>query len=292
VHQSLTCQQLVHDQQGRLVPCVLQMTKYSSAFASPSRVKLAHASGLDCTALTETQQRAAGKYGDIATLAAAHNLGMEYTAAIVAGAAQCNKLAEVQFLYSQGCPWCPYLLAEALQSGRYELVRWCHEHGCSSGGIDAACTAAESGNIELLAWVLQQPGVKLHMTVMSYAAYYGHLPLCKHLYELQCPWYPRLASDIAEHGNLELLRWLMANGCPWDAYELCMGAAYGGSIEVLAHLQQQGLLTEVLDHAAFSNKLDAAKWLREQGAEWPIESSWSSWSNEVLKWATAEGFIP
>jgi hypothetical protein len=44
-------------------------------FTSPARVR--QTSGLDCT--SETYQHAAGKHADIATLATAHEMGMEYT---------------------------------------------------------------------------------------------------------------------------------------------------------------------------------------------------------------------
>jgi hypothetical protein len=91
----------------------------------------------------------------------------------------------------------------------------------------------------------------------------------------------------------------MDNGCAWDARELCVNAAQGGTVEALRFLQQQGIvtstamLTDMLGHAALNNKLAAAKWLREQGAEWPnsIEYGWSPWSSEVLDWAVAEGYI-
>jgi hypothetical protein len=64
-----------HEQ--KIITIVPQMTLYSSVFGSPSRAQLAHENGLDCT--SEAYQRAAGRHADIATLAAAHSLGMEYT---------------------------------------------------------------------------------------------------------------------------------------------------------------------------------------------------------------------
>jgi hypothetical protein len=57
------------------ITCDPQMTLYSSVFTSPARVR--QTSGLDCT--SETYQHAAGKHADIATLATAHEMGMEYT---------------------------------------------------------------------------------------------------------------------------------------------------------------------------------------------------------------------
>jgi hypothetical protein len=53
------------------------MTLYSSVLASPSRLKLAHESDLDSS--QESYHYAAGRYATVATLAAAHELGMKYS---------------------------------------------------------------------------------------------------------------------------------------------------------------------------------------------------------------------
>jgi hypothetical protein len=105
----------------RIITCIPQVTLYRSVFTSPSRVKLAHESGLDCT--SEAYQRAAGKHADIAILARAHELGMQYTATTIYSAAECNKLAEVQYLHWQGCPWPLFLLEIAARGGFFELLR-------------------------------------------------------------------------------------------------------------------------------------------------------------------------
>jgi hypothetical protein len=74
----------------------------------------------------------------------------------------------------------------------------------------------------------------------------------------------------------------------------------------MAYLQQQSegvewnakLMTDMLNNAGASNKLAAAKWLRQQGAEWPdrlhdsdyaYSSNKGIWSGEVLQWARDEG---
>jgi hypothetical protein len=100
------------------------------------------------------------------------------------------------------------------------------------------------------------------------------------------------------HGHVDLLRWLVDNGCPWVARDLCIAAAIGGCVEVLTYLQQQGILTctaaltDLLDLTGSSNKLAAAQWLREQGAGWPTTYDHHPWSGAVLEWAIGEGFIP
>jgi hypothetical protein len=163
--------------------------------------------------------------------------------------------------------------------------------------VNAPFYTAESGNVELMAWVLQLPGARLGRHVMEAAAVTGSVAMCKYLHEQQCPWNEGATHIAAINGHVHLLRCLVDNDCPWDAYDLCLAAAEGGSVEVLTYLQQQGMLTDaemmtlLLDVAAHYNKLAAAMWLREQGAEWPTTFQYRPWSGEVLEWATAEGFI-
>jgi Ankyrin repeats (3 copies) len=266
----------------QMITCDPQMTLYSSVFASPSRVKLAKKHWLDCN--SEAFQLAAGKHADITTLATAHEIGrqmgMPYTVTTMLGAAQNNKLAEVKFLRSQGCPWSSQHLDAAASSGHFELVRWCYEHGCP-WSASMPWYAAESGNVELMAWVLQLPGTDLRdsgHTAMSAAASQGHMDMCQYLYSLQWPWNKSSTRQAALGGHIDVLRWLIDNGCAWDLHELAAAAIQGGSIEVLVELQQQDLLnsvpllTELLDMAVLHNKLAVAKWLREQGAEWPSDT--------------------
>jgi hypothetical protein len=198
---------------------------------------------------------------------------------------QSDKLAEVQFLHVQGCAWPLGVIEVAASCGQYELVRWCHKHGCPWRPVaDAPCYAAQSGNVELMAWVF------------SIAASKGHKAICKFLYAQQCPWDANSTSSAARSGHVKVLHSLMHNGCPCDARELCLSAAKGGSVQVLIYLQQQGMfrgvpmLTHLLSRAGAFSKLAAAQWLREQGAEWPTVLRHSRWSDEVLKWAIAEGF--
>jgi Ankyrin repeats (3 copies) len=277
------------------ITCVSEMTLYSCLFKSPSRVKLAHESGLDNMSTAYLQ--AAGRHADVATLAAAHELGMQFTAVTMAAAALCNKVAEVQYLHSQGCYWPSWLLAKVVSKGYFELMRWCYEHCCRWIDVHVApYYAAQGGSIELMAWVLQLPGAKPSAEAISAAASRGHTDMCKFLRSQQCPWDVNAALEAARKGHTEALRWLLSNRCPRDKLKLGKAAARGGSVDVLTCLQQQGLLTSIplltdmLDIAARNNKLAAAKWLRDQGAEWPDAfDRWRPWSDEVLAWARTEG---
>jgi hypothetical protein len=216
-----------------------QMTTLSEVFASPSRVRLAQARGLECAATR--CQIAAGMHADVATLKAAHELGMRYTEAALERAVRCNQLSVVKFLRVQGCD-----LSELL---------------------------------------------------LELAAIRGHTDICAYLHAEQCPCTKAACHRAAGSGHASTLRWLHGHGCPWDADTIHSSAAMGGSVEALVYLQQQGIvftaamLTEMLSIAGACNRLAAAKWLRQKGAEWPAALQWHMrlWSGDTLIWARAEG---
>jgi hypothetical protein len=106
----------------------------------------------------------------------------------------------------------------------------------------------------------------------------------------------------------DILHWLIENGCPWDAGELCTSALESAAenvdvIPVFDYLLNAGalsaeLLTSTLKKAGISGVLWLAQWLRQHGAEWPAVlysydayeyAEGRTWRGEALAWARAEG---
>jgi hypothetical protein len=69
------------------------------------------------------------------------------------GAAQSNKLAVLQFLHANGCPWDATVAEAAARRGNLEMLKWVREHGCEWTNDIIHGQAASSGNIE------KQPGL-------------------------------------------------------------------------------------------------------------------------------------
>jgi hypothetical protein len=274
--------------------CVPQMTLYSSVFASPARVKYAHASGVSCS--TADYQFAAGRHATVAALITAREVGMYYTVVVMVGVADCNTLPVMQFLHAQGCHWDETVTSAAAASGAFQMLQWAHEHGCLWREYCILNEAASSGNVEMMAWVKQQPGVVCNQDAMDTAAQKGRTAVCEYLHAEQCPWSVLTCYCAAVNGHVHTLQWLHDHGCPWHPTEVCTAAAAGGSVDTMMYLQQQGivftaaLLTHLLNAAGSHDKLAAAQWLRQQGAEWPavLRYSFSSWSKETLAWARSE----
>jgi len=156
--------------------------------------------------------------------------------------------------------------------------------------------------------------------VRRWAAYHGHLPL---LQELQADWESfgvfiaaaagtsfssqsfllplHLASDSflsfsssqAEGGQLETLKWLRSEGCPWDA-RACKGAAYGGHLDVLKWLRSEGCPgnARACRRAALGGHFEILRWLRSEGCPCDAEACHLAVNGghlEVLKWLRSKG---
>jgi hypothetical protein len=278
--------------------CIPQMTLYSSVFASPS---LVHEFGVYCS--MAAPHYSAARHGTAAGIAAAHELGMKYSVTAMRGAVECNELAAVQFLHGQGCPWDETVAQAAARRGHVNVLRWLREHGCDWQHDRILCEAARSGNIEVTAWVKQQPDVVCNEDAIAAAAAKGHTAMCEYLHAEQCPWNESACNAAASSGQLDTLRWLHECGCPWYATGVCKAAAASGSVAVMEYLREQNVeftvagLTSMLDIAGTHNHLAAAQWLRQQGAEWPavlggslaVNYRLTPWSDELLAWARAEG---
>jgi hypothetical protein len=157
--------------------------------------------------------------------------------------------------------------------------------------------------------LVKQPGIMLQegAFAMKVAADKGYLHICKYLHEQGCARGTTVCYYAASGKHLHTLRWLRENECPWDFESLRRLAARDRSIEIMMYLKQQSegaewnaeLLTDMLNKAGCYNQLEAAKWLRQQGAEWPNNADPTGgvrllvrgefWEGDTLQWARAEG---
>jgi hypothetical protein len=280
-----------------------KMTLYSSVLASTARLRLAHDGGLACNAYKFAE--AAVKHADLPTLLAAHELGMQLTYSL---AAMLSRTVAAQ----QSLP-----MKKWLQTQQQQLQLAAEAGAAAAGGSVGTVAslnqqavrdcwspalvlsnAAACGSVALTAWAAQQPGVVLTAACMSAAAEQGHTAVSQFLRSQHCPWNAQTCNRAAAGGHTSTLRWLRANGCPWTVGAVCTAAAQGGSVDMLAYLQEQRLLataaqlTNVLNIAGAHSQLAAAQWLRQQGAQWPTVlrcGRLKQWQGDVLTWATAEG---
>ena len=90
---------------------------------------------------------------------------------------------------------------------------------------------------------LLNDNVVFNNDIMKWAAKHGYLEVMKYLLENGCPW--AYAYDYAaDGGHLECLMWLHENGYPWDS-DACAHAA-DGHLECLMWLHENGCPLDTL----------------------------------------------
>ncbi|CAM9392657.1 unnamed protein product [Ectocarpus sp. 4 AP-2014] len=123
--------------------------------------------------------------------------------------------------------------------------------------------AAEIGNPEMLKWAVCAQGC----------------PLSKGVF--------RLAACA---GDLTILEWLTANGCPSGLYDVTIGAAAGGSLAALIWAKQRGHGWDrgVCSLATERGDLRMLTWARDHGCPWDKDTCSKTAANcgqcAVLKW--------
>eukprot|EP00953_Heterococcus_sp_UTEX-ZZ885_P003743 2536-Heterococcus_DN1.PRE.4 len=329
---------------NKSVACTWRTTLASAVFQSPSRVRLAVASGLQWEDAhqrglhgesSDKQRYIAGLHADVPSLLVAEELGLTVGAKTVIGAADSGHECVVNYLIQeQNCAIPHDAVDYAAQNGNVNMLKCLRQNGCvftratctlaaSAGRLPALqyilqCEeiegghelskwvsyfgikyAAGSGNIELVQWIQQKLRGRMFDDAMYAAACRGQTAMCQYLHSQQCPWEEEASIAAAHVGHVETLVWLQEHGRPYNDDNVLTTAAQGGSIAVMEYLLQHRVvptpakLTDMLNRAGAYDHLQAAQWLRRQGAEWPAKLMnlfrRCSWQGELLAWARAEG---
>ena len=122
----------------------------------------------------------------------------------------------------------------------------------------------------------------------------GQLEELKALRADGCPWDEGTCSGAERSGHLEVLQCLRANGCPWHEHT-CNNAAEGGHLEVLRWARANGCPCndeDLCSSAAIGGNLEVLQWLRADGCPWNLRTcANAAWGGnlEVLQWLRANG---
>jgi hypothetical protein len=318
------------DENPKLVTCGAKTTFYSAVVASPATVRLASSCGLEIP-YNARLRVSAGLHADIQTLAALRELGMPLNGTVVEAVAQSGRLSVLQHLITEQQSRRPLDISYyAARSGNISMLNWLRAEGCefnhrtcagaaqgrqlaalqhlrSEGANwdadEIGCEAAMGGSIEVVEWLRQEQGIEFNSTSIMWAADGGQIAMCQHLRSIGCEWTESACAQAVTSCHFDMLRWLRENGCPWSVYEVSMEAASVSNIEVLDYIVEQGevldaeLLTDLLAYAGSRDQLEAAQWLRQRGAEWPVvlrdttstQGDGEQWSDDMIAWARAEG---
>jgi hypothetical protein len=222
-------------------------------------------------------------------------IGATFDIEVMNVAAWCGHMHMLQFLYEHACVPDESTAAKAAAYGRLEDLQFLRSRGCPWAD-DISNAAAASGSVPLMRWLREQ-GVAVSAITMQKAAAKGKLQLCQYLRAEGCAWDLHVSNVACKNGHTAVLQWLLEQGCPHSDEACCYFAAVHGHVPILAYLQTLGwlasadVLVKALLVAGAYNRLAAAQWLRQQGAEWPTVLRYDdkSWSDELVAWAKVEG---
>ena len=203
---------------------------------------------------------------------------------VCAGAAYGGHLELLMKLREHGCEWDRYTCMLAAGQGNIELLNWAWKNGCGWDMVfcfrhtedwdgvskshlwSGSIPVAQSGNLDLLMWTIEE-GVWLDRSNVMF--------------------------DAAKGGSVEILNWLHNAGYPWDK-SLAYIASEEGCLPVLIWASEHGCDLDrlVVYNAGKQGHLDILKWAREQGCPWHDEVPLATAKEghwDVMKWAIANG---
>jgi hypothetical protein len=281
-----------------LVTCGAKTTLLSAVVASPARVRLARDAGL-AAGENEKLQVVAGLHADMETLAALRELGMPLSLIVFKGIALAGRSSIMQqLLPEEQCPRSHSVSRYVARRG--SIINWfiaknqtgLDDDTCARAAVPSqlvgplfveawswhstqgfASTAASDNSIEYERWLQHKQCVEPDVSVMALATSAGHIAVCEDLRSIGCAWNSDVCSHAAVRDRLGTLRWLRNHGCPWDVFEVCIGAACSGSTDILDYVTEQGevldadLLTVALGLADRCKEPRAVEWLRQHGAQ-------------------------
>ncbi len=164
---------------------------------------------------------------------------------------------------------------------------------------DAFEYVSDRGTHRLVEWYHQYLHYPFTARSMLIAAKRGNLNMMKWLHAKGCPW-GNACANAAEGGHLAVLQWARANGCKWDEYTGYM-AASRGHLEVLQWVLANGdplygygqyEQKYTCEGAAEGGHLEILQLARNYGCPWNANTCRMAASGghlEVLQWAHANG---
>ncbi len=97
--------------------------------------------------------------------------------------------------------------------------------------------AAKYGQLETLQWIIDHGGV-LDSSAFQMAIKYNYIDIVKLLHKNKCHWDTFICLIAATDGHLEILQYLLANGCPHDGVK--HHAIHFNQPEIVAWLTKNG----------------------------------------------------
>ena len=103
----------------------------------------------------------------------------------------------------------------------------------------SACEVAQTNKLELLKWAREEKKCEWDDRTINTAAYQGNLEMVKYCVANKCPMDGRACAYAAESGHLEVLKYLHEEvKAPWD-WRTAVWAAENGHLHILEYLVER-----------------------------------------------------
>lgn len=218
---------------------------------------------------------------------------VEWNHTIFIGAARANNFDLFKFyhLSNLGFKENPVITPDLL--GDKNMINTCHIIQDIEMLYDIV---AEHGNIEFLEYLHKIKPIK-NGKHLSPSLKKGHKCVIEWGIKNMIPMSTEHCNVAASVGNLELLRWLISVGCPWDP-NIRLFACNGGNIKLFNYTTELLFIKNIpvsfsekyMQQAAGSNQLEMVKYLHRNGYA-PSVSVVSSYNFEMFKYGIDNKFF-
>ena len=131
---------------------------------------------------------------------------------------------------------------------------------------DFCVRVAKTNKLELLKWIREEKKCDWDYRTINMAAYQGNLEMVKYCVANKCPMNEYACARAAVNGHLECLKYLREEAeAPWD-WRIATWAAQNGHLHILEYLVERKFdryYNLACTRAAMNGHLDCLKYLRE-----------------------------
>lgn len=206
-----------------------------------------------------------------------------------------KSLDALKWLREKNCPWDIRTCSSAAGRGDLNTLDWAMTNGCDYNHEEILVEAISNRHFEIIIPLFKK-GVPWNSEVSAQLAESGQLDLLKFGKENGRPIDKRTFKYAAMGAKIEVLKWLKEINCPCD-HKVCEAAARFGHLEILKWLKLNEFpwsdrLFEIVAGEGRDNHYDILKWLFKMNEPWDenvISAAQENRHHGIVKWLIKKG---